>query len=171
MVDIFLEFFWPTDFILIAIYLFENHVAHTVTASQIMMHINCLGNWSNADSESLAGLRVCICDIFSVAAVPAILQAKLRKLSYSICHGISSVQFAQSCLTLCDSIDCSTPDLLVHHQLPEFTQLMSIELVMPSNHLILCRPLLLLPSIWTFANWIFLVQFRTEEPGYSPWGR
>ena len=123
-------------------------MAHTVTASQIMMHINCLGNWSNADSESLAGLRVCICDIFSVAAVPAILQAKLRKLSYSICHGISSVQFAQSCLTLCDSIDCSTPDLLVHHQLPEFTQLMSIELVMPSNHLILCRPLLLLPSIF-----------------------
>ena len=32
-------------------------------------------------------------------------------------------------------------------QLPEFTQLMSIELVMPSSHLILCHPLLLLPSI------------------------
>ena len=38
---------------------------------------------------------------------------------------ISSVQFssvAQSCLTLCDPMDCSTPDLPVHHQLPEFTQ-------------------------------------------------
>ena len=35
-----------------------------------------------------------------------------------------------------------------YHQLPEFTQLMSIELVMPSNHLILCHPLLLLPSIF-----------------------
>ena len=33
-------------------------------------------------------------------------------------------------------------------QLPEFIQLMSIESVMPSNHLILCRPLLLLPSIF-----------------------
>ena len=33
-----------------------------------------------------------------------------------------------------------------HHQLPEFTQLMSIEPVMPSSHLILCRPLLLLPA-------------------------
>ena len=28
----------------------------------------------------------------------------------------------QSCLTLCDPMDCSTPGLPVHHQLPEFTQ-------------------------------------------------
>ena len=42
----------------------------------------------------------------------------------------------------------STPGLPVHHQLPESTQPMSIESVMPSNHLILCRPLLLLPSIF-----------------------
>ena len=36
-----------------------------------------------------------------------------------------AVQFssvAQSCLTLCDPINCSTPGLPVHHQLPEFTQ-------------------------------------------------
>ena len=41
----------------------------------------------------------------------------------------------------------STPGLPVHHQHPEFTQTTFIELVMPSNHLILCRPLLLLPPI------------------------
>ena len=38
---------------------------------------------------------------------------------------ISSVQFrsvAQSCPTLCDPMNCSTPGLPVHHQLPEFTQ-------------------------------------------------
>ena len=38
---------------------------------------------------------------------------------------LSSVQFssvAQLCLTLCDPMDCSTPGLPVHHQLPEFTQ-------------------------------------------------
>ena len=37
----------------------------------------------------------------------------------------SSVQFssvAQSCLTLCDPMNCSMPGLPVHHQLPEFTQ-------------------------------------------------
>ena len=41
----------------------------------------------------------------------------------------------------------STPGLPVHHQLLEFIKLMSIDLVMPSSHLIPCRPLLLLPSI------------------------
>ena len=41
-----------------------------------------------------------------------------------------------------------TPGLPVRHQLPESTQTMSIELVMPSNHLILCRPLLFPPSIF-----------------------
>ena len=37
---------------------------------------------------------------------------------------------------------------LVLHHLPELVQTMSIELETPSNHLILCRPLLLLPSIY-----------------------
>ena len=41
----------------------------------------------------------------------------------------------------------STPGLPVHHQLPEFTQTHAIESVMPSSHLILCRPLFLLPLI------------------------
>ena len=40
--------------------------------------------------------------------------------------GFSSVQFscsvAQSCVTLCNPMNCSMPGLLVHHQLPEFTQ-------------------------------------------------
>ena len=50
-----------------------------------------------------------------------------------------SVQFssvAQSCQILCDPMNRSTPGLPVHHQLP-----------VPSSHLILCRPLLLLPPI------------------------
>ena len=54
----------------------------------------------------------------------------------------------QSCLTLCDSMDCSTPGFPVHHQPQILLKLMSVELVMPSNHLILCGPLLLLPSIF-----------------------
>ena len=73
--------------------------------------------------------------------------------------GFSSVQFslvAQSCPTHCDPMNHSTPGLPVHHQLPEFTKLMSIESVMPSSHLILCCHLLLLPpippSIRVFSN-------------------
>ena len=61
----------------------------------------------------------------------------------------------QSYLTLWDPMDCSTPGFPVHHQLPEFTQLMFIESVIPFNHLIFCRPLLLpsiFPSIRVFSN-------------------
>ena len=66
----------------------------------------------------------------------------------------SSVQFSsvpQSCPTLCDPMDCSMPGFPVHHQLTNaqsLLKLMSTESVMPSNHLILCPPLLLLPSIF-----------------------
>ena len=44
----------------------------------------------------------------------------------------------------------------VHYQLPEFAQIHVITLVMPSNHLILCHPLLfppsIFPSIRVFSN-------------------
>ena len=55
---------------------------------------------------------------------------------------------AQLCLTLCDPMDRSMPSLPIHHQLLELTQTHVHWAVMPSNHLILCRPLLLLPSIF-----------------------
>ena len=58
---------------------------------------------------------------------------------------LSSV--TQLCPTLCDPMNRSMPGLSLHHQLPEFTQITSIESVMPSSHLTLCRPLLLLPTI------------------------
>ena len=93
---------------------------------------------------------------------------------------LSSV--AQLHPTLCDSMDCSMPGFPVHHQLPELIQTMSIETVMPSNHLILCHPLLLLPSIFpsikVFSNesllhikwpkyWSFSFSISTsnEQPG------
>ena len=53
----------------------------------------------------------------------------------------------QSCPSLCDPVDCSTPGFLVLHYLLEFVQLMSIESVMPSNHLILCQPFSLCLSL------------------------
>ena len=60
------------------------------------------------------------------------------------------VQFssvAKSCPTLCDPMNCSTQGLPVLHHNRSSLKLTSIEFVMPSSHLILCRPLLLLPSI------------------------
>ena len=70
-----------------------------------------------------------------------------------------SVQFssvAQSCLTLCDPMNHSTPASLSITNSQSSPKLTSIELVMPSSHLILCPPLLLLPpippSIRVFSN-------------------
>ena len=64
-----------------------------------------------------------------------------------------------SCSVVSDSLqptDCSTPGFLVLHHLLELAQTHVIDLVMPSSHLILCRPLFLLPSaflsIRVFSN-------------------
>ena len=66
----------------------------------------------------------------------------------------------QLCPTLCDNMDYSTPGFLFPHHLPSLLILISIELVMPSNYLILCRPLLLPPSIFlsirVFSNELIL---------------
>ena len=63
---------------------------------------------------------------------------------------------AQSCPTLCDPMNCRRQASLSITNSQSLPKLMSIELVMPSSHLILCRPLLLLPpippSIRVFSN-------------------
>ena len=62
-----------------------------------------------------------------------------------------SVQFssvAQSCPTLCNPRDCSTPGLPTITNSRSSLRLMSIKSVMPSSHLILCHLLLLPPSIF-----------------------
>ena len=97
--------------------------------------------------------------------------AGIRKNSCKILCQFSSV--TQSCPTLCNPMDCNTPDFPVLHQ--ELHKLMSIELVMPSDHLILCRPLLFLPSIFPstgiFSNesvlnirWPQILYIKPETP-------
>ena len=57
--------------------------------------------------------------------------------------------------TLCDPMDCSMQGFPAPHHLLEFAQVMFIESVMPSNHLIFCHPLLLpsvFPSIKVFSS-------------------
>ena len=84
--------------------------------------------------------------------VPPFLPLSL--IHAAINNGFSSV--TQLCPTLCDLMDCSTPGLPVHHHFPEFSQTQVRQVGEPSNHLILCRPLLLLPStfpsIRVFSN-------------------
>ena len=69
---------------------------------------------------------------------------------------------------LCDPMDCSTPGLPVHLQLQSLLNLMSTESVMPSNHLILCRPLLLLPSVFSSIGVFFSESaLRIRWPKYQ----
>ena len=89
-----------------------------------------------------------------------------------MCHQFSSVQFS-SFQSFSHVRLCATPSIAVHQaSLPitnswSLPKLMSIDLVMPSSHLILCRPLLLLPpippSIRVFSNESIL---RTRWPKY-----
>ena len=76
---------------------------------------------------------------------------------------IYSLQFssvAQSCPTLCDPMDCTYQASLSITNSRSLLKLISIKLVMLSNHLILCRPLFLPPSIFSnirvFTNESFL---------------
>ena len=72
-------------------------------------------------------------------------------MAYSFRPQFSSV--TQSCLTLCDPMDCQASLSITNSQ--SLLKLMSIESVMPSNHLILRRPLLLhsiFPSIRVYFN-------------------
>ena len=76
-----------------------------------------------------------------------------------ITHQFSSIQFSsvpQSCPTLCNPMNYSTPGFPVHHHSCSLLKLMSIKSVMPPNHLVLFCPHLLLPlifpSIWVFSS-------------------
>ena len=74
----------------------------------------------------------------------------MNRLDIDMIQNISSVQFSsvtQSCPTLCDPVDCSTPGFPVHHQLPELDSCPKMSWTHVHNPLILCHPLLLLPSV------------------------
>ena len=80
----------------------------------------CIGTW-NVRSMNQGKLEVVKQEMARMNVdIPGI-----SKLKWTGMGEFNSVQFSsviQSCLTLCDPMNCSTPDLLVHHQLPEFTQ-------------------------------------------------
>ena len=86
---------------------------------------------------------------FSTFCFPWIISLGLFK--------VTSVQFssvAQLCPTLCGSVDCSTPGVPVHHQLPELVQTRGHwvgDAIQPSH------PLLLLPSIFPSLKVLFNV--------------
>ena len=75
--------------------------------------------------------------LFTVPAVSTSLF--LRSVSLYSCPTVSSEP--QSCLTLCNTMNCNMPGFLSITNSQTFLKLMSIELVMQSNHFFLCCPL------------------------------
>ena len=89
-----------------------------VFSNESALHIRWPKYWtfnlSSSPSTEYSELISFRMDWLHLLAVQGTLESLLQ-------HQLSSV--TQSCLTLGDSMNCSTPGLPVHHQLPEFTQI------------------------------------------------
>ena len=99
-----------------------------------------------------------------------ILISTKHRAFYSLLFSL--LQFSRSVVSdSCNPMNRSTPGLPVHHHLPKLTQTHVFESVMPSNHRILCHPLLLPPSIFpsirVFSNESV---FRIRWPKYWSFG-
>ena len=103
-------------------------------------------SFSISPSKEHPGLISFRIDWLDLLAVQGTLKSLFQHHSSKASIQFSSV--AQSCPTLCDPMNRSTPGLPVHHQFPEFTQIMSIRFFDATHHLILCHPILLQPSIF-----------------------
>ena len=101
------------------------------------------------------GHLFCICDSISCPQSIAGISPLPRDQSH-LWEGVQFSSVAQSCPTLCDPMNRSTPGLHAVTNSQSSLKLTSIKSVMPSSHLILGRPLLLLPptppSITVFSN-------------------
>ena len=91
-------------------------------------------------------------------------QEKPRVVSHRCCF----CSVAKSCLTLCNPTDCSMPSLHVPDILQSLLKFVSIESVMPSNHLLLCRPLLLLPAIFPRAGSFLISRLLAIKEPQTP---
>ena len=64
----------------------------------------------------------CLTLCFHISCFPFINQFFIEKVIHAVVVSVQFTSVAQSCPTLCDPMNHSTPGLPVHHQLPEFTQ-------------------------------------------------
>ena len=92
---------------------------------------------------------------------------RLRPATLALSAQLSSA--TQSCLAPCNPVDRSPSGLPDHHQLPEPAHTHVHESGMPSNHLILCRPLLLLPSVFSGSGSSQMRVFSNESALHSRW--
>ena len=93
-------------------------------------------------------------------SVPPVVKAQ------SLNHWLVVIQLLQSCLTLCSPMGCSMPGFPVLHYLPQFADTQVQWIGDAINHLILCCPLLLLPSIFPSIRIFFNESTHLRWPKY-----
>ena len=97
---------------------------------------------------------ICISEVIDIS--PSNLDPSLCFIQPSVSHDVQFSSVAQLCLTLCDPWIAAHQASLSITNSQSSLKLMSIKSVIPSSHLILCHPLLLLPpippSIRVFSN-------------------
>ena len=117
------------------------------------MRVQSLGQEDPLEKEMATHSRILAWEIPWTEEPGGLQFAGLQRVGHNLATkqqqhtGSCYCSVVKSCLTLCDPMGCSTPGFPVLHYLPELLKLLSIESMMPSNHLILCRPLLL-PSVF-----------------------
>ena len=116
-----------------AIWLVFITISHTHTFGSAISHLRIY-------PTDILYIYIYICRIVYCSKI---IFLKKKYLSKWCCCSVT-----QLCLTPSDPMDCSMPISLSFSISWNLVKLMSIESVMPSNHLILCRPLLFLPSIF-----------------------
>ena len=104
-----------------------------------------MGNREKAGFSSRHGWILWYAELCKTGLRTVPKKTTLKIASWGDCREswIKETQFssiAQSCLALCNPMDWSMPGFHVHHQLWSLLKLMSIESVMPSNHLVLFIP-------------------------------
>ena len=125
---------------------------------------------------------------FKVKTIFLLFLLTLKKMSYSLCRRCVSMssenllmdQFssvAQSCLTLCNPRNRSTPGLLVHHQLLEFTQTHVHwvgDAIQPSHLLLSSSPALNLSQLQGLFQWVSsshevakVLEFRLQHQSFQ----
>ena len=117
----------------------------TLIQSPCLSFLSCTANSYWLSTLHMVIKFPCYCFLMSHPLLSSPLPISISLFCMSVSPFFSSV--AQSSPPFCDSMNHSMPGLPVHHRLPEFIQTHIHWSVMPSNYLILCRPLLLLPLI------------------------
>jgi len=88
-------------------------------------------------------------------------------------HSTICCSVTQSCPTLCNPMGCSTPGFSLSFTVSQsLLKLMSIQSVVPSNHLIFCRPLLITPYLGSYLKVSFRIlkgsHVSPHPPGFLP---